>query len=426
MDRKRIGDGIGLAVLAGSMLLASGAAAQQRTGVVLDFSGRGGGAARGAVVSALADHLELVAQDDFRARARQLGADLDSPAGMAQVAREMDVDVVVVGEVRGRRRRARVTIRMLDSAGNEVARRESGSPAGRRGRRGVGAAAVEALEEALSAIGPREREAAPDPEEDDVLGGGLDDGTLDEDLDEEPGEPAAVPYVEAMLGFGIRTRDAEITLDDGGTRGYQTDPFFPELSIRLVLRPFAGDDGAMRGLFAHLEGFHSVGLGSQDETTGEEFSTSALRVFGQVGYLHSLGTIEVGGGLGFGYDAFLLDENATMSSTKYTYLRPGLVGRFPLSGEVAQLQLDAGLRVGLGAGELTPMFAESASAFGWDLGAAFFGNLESGFAYALRLGYVSYGLSFEGDSSDPMVTPPAVDGSDSYVFVTVNAGYQLR
>ena len=409
------------------------ATAQQRRGVVLEFSGRGGGVARNAVVSAASEELELVPQDEFTSRASSLGADLDDPAGVAQVAQEMDVDLVIVGEVRGRRRRARTTIRIMDRDGNEVASEETASPPGRRGRQRLERAAARALEQAIAAV--PERAPEPEPVESAAGGGDLfgpgddeippgDDEGFEDEEDDEPGERLAVPLLEAMIGFGVRTRSATVTLDTGGERGYSAG-LFPEISVRLMLRPFASSDGALRGVFLHAEAFHSIGLSSQDRETGEEIGSSALRIFAQLGYLISAGSMEIGGALGVGYDAFLLDENTTMSSSKYTYLRPGAVLRVPLSDELVGLQIDAGLRVGLSTGGLTPMFAASASHFGYDAGAALYGNLESGLAYALRLGYVGYSLSFEGDALMP-TTNQGVDGSDGYFFITLNGGYQFR
>jgi hypothetical protein len=420
---------LALAVVSALSAVSVEALAQQRRGVVLEFSGRGGGVARNAVVSAASEHLELVPQEEFTARAESLGADLGDPAGVARVAQEMDVDLVIVGQVRGRRRRARTAIVIMDRDGNEVASENAASPPGRRGRQRLERAANRALEQALAAVPEREPEPIEAPPQDDLFGPGDDeipgDGGFEEGEEpDEPGERLAVPVLEAMIGLGVRTRSATISLDTGGERGYSAG-LFPEISLRLMLRPFASDDGALRGLFVHAEAFHSIGLSSQDRETMEEIGSSALRLLVQLGYLVAAGQMEIGAGLGVGYDAFLLDENATMSSSKYTYLRPGAVLRVPLSDEIVQLQIDAGLRVGLSTGGLTPMFAATASHFGYDVGAALYGNLESGVAYAVRLGYVGYSLSFEGDALMPM-TNQGVEGSDGYFYVTLNGGYQFR
>ena len=426
-------------VVIGALLLAGSAAAQERKGVVLVFSGVGGGIARNAVVSAVSDQVELVPQDEVTARADQLGVDLGDTDGIAQVAQAMGLDVVVTGQVTGRRRRARTAIVILDRNGEQVATARAGSPAGRAGRRRVERAASRAMREALRAIPESAPPVEEPPPDDDFLGGGggagmgggggLDDGFDEEEEEDEPGERLAVPLLEAMIGLGFRTRSATINLDPaavtaGGARGYSAG-LFPEVSVRLVLRPFAADEGALRGVFAHVEAFHSLFLSSRDEETMEEIGSSALRVFGQLGYLAGVGTMQIGGGIGFGYDAFNLDENTTMSSAQYTYLRPGLVLRVPLSDELLQLQVDAGLRVALSTGGLSPMFAASASHFGYDAAVSGFGNLADGVAYALRLGYVGYSLSFEGNAENPTVNQ-ALEGSDGYFYLTGNVGYQFR
>lgn len=423
-------------VAAAALLVTSEAAAQHK-GVILDFDGRGGNIARRAVVRAVSDHLELERSSNFESRASDLGADLSSPPGVAQVAQDLGVDLVIRGEVSGRGRRARTIIRVLDSGGNEVARREAGSPAGRRGRRRVGAAAVEAVQQAIEELDRRAADQAEETGGDDGmggagggdlgLGGGLDEELGDEEEElEEPGEPADVPYLRLMLGVGIRSRSAQINLATGGTRGYDAT-LYPEIGVWAEARPFAGDDGALHGLFAQAHFLYAVGLSSQEEVGPDMFNdigSSALRFLLQIGYLVGVGDGELGGGLGVGYDAFVLDSNGTMASTKYTHLRPGLTFRYPLVEDLLGLQLDAGLRIGLGAGDIAPFFGESASAFGFDFGGAVAGSLDNGLSYALRIGYVGYSLSFEGDAADMANT--ANDGYDGYFNVTLNVGYDFR
>lgn len=421
--------------VAASALLIANEAAAQRTAVILDFDGRGSRIARRAVVRALSDEVELARSSDFESRASDLGADPSSPTGIAQVANDMGVDLVVRGEVSGRGRRAETVIRVLDSDGNEVARRQSGSPASRRGQRRIGAAAVEAVQQAMAVLDRRDAEAVPDQPDDmggmggdPGMGGGLDQELLDEEEEEEdePSEPAAVPYLQLMLGLGGRGRSAEITLATGGTRGYDA-PFYFEVGLWAEARPFAGDDGALQGIFVQGDFFHSIGLSSEEETAPDmfqEIDSSALRFSFQAGYLVAVGDGELGGGLGYGQDAFSLAENDTMSSTAYSYLRPGVTFRYPLMEQTLGFQADLGLRIVLGTGELAPMFAESASAFGFDFGLALGGSLDNGLAYALRGGYTSYGLSFEGDAEDMLNT--AEDGGDGYWNLTANVGYEFR
>jgi len=421
--------------VAASALLIANEAAAQRTAVILDFDGRGSGLARRAVVRALSDEVELARSADFESRASDLGADLSSPTGVAQVAGDMGVDLVVRGEVTGRGRRAQTVIRVLDAGGNEVARRQSGSPAGRRGQRRIGAAAVEAVQQAMEELDRRDAEAAANEPADmgggmggDLgLGGGLDDELLEEEEeDDEPSEPAAVPYLQLMLGLGGRGRSAEVTLATGGTRGYDAG-FYLEIGLWAEARPFAGDDGALKGIFVQGDFFHSIGLSSEEEIGPDmfqEIDSSALRFSFQAGYLIGVGDGELGGGLGYGYDAFSLAENDTMSSTTYSYLRPGVTFRYPLMEQTLGIQADVGLRIVLGTGDLAPFFAESASAFGWDIGLALPGSLDNGLAYALRGGYTSYGLSFEGEAD--VMANTAEDGSDGYWHVTANVGYEFR
>lgn len=408
-----------------SLCWAQAASAQQRTGVVLDFGGRAGSQGRRAVVGALTGDVRLLPQSSVRSRADGLGADLDTPGGRAQVAEAMDLDLIVGGQVTGRGRRARTTIIIYDATGEEVARQEAGSPAG-PGRRRVGQAAREALQQALGTIDEREASDRQHEISAEERGGGYDDEGYEdeEEEEEEPGERAPVPILEAMVGFGGRSRNATIDLEAGGAREYSIPSFlFSELSARVLLHPLAKSGGIVSGLFGLVTFFHSIGLGSED-AMGNAIGTSALRFSADVGLFAPLGGVSFGGSLGLGYDAFLLDANDTMSSAQYTYLRPGLVFAVPFMDDTLGLQLDAGLRIGLGAGDLAPMFGTSASAFGFDLMASLGGALEMGFAYALRVGYVSYSLSFDGMGA--MAANTATGGSDGYLVVTLNAGWQLR
>jgi len=71
-------------------------ASAQHSGVVLDFSGRGAGAARRAVVGAIDGTIQLERKATVESTARRLGADLSTPDGMARVASELRVGVAAV------------------------------------------------------------------------------------------------------------------------------------------------------------------------------------------------------------------------------------------------------------------------------------------------------------------------------------------
>src|SRR5688572_2906010 len=133
--------------------------------------------------------------------------------------------------------------------------------------------------------------------------------------------------------------------------------------------------------------------------TNEDIGTSAFRFELGLSYLAALGPVDVGGGIGFGIDSFSLEDNTIMPAASYTYLRPGLIGRLPLLADgLLAAQIDVGLRLALGVGDIGTTYSTSGSAFGFDVGAGLLGALDMGLTYGLRFTYLSYGLSFEGDA----------------------------
>jgi hypothetical protein len=201
----------------------------------------------------------------------------------------------------------------------------------------------------------------------------------------------------------------------------------------VTVHPLTRGGGPLAGLFAQLTGALALGLSSVDERDpmnpddDVEIGTSVLRWLLAAGYLHRLDSgLALGGSLGFGVDSFSLDTNDIMASSSYSHLRLGVLGRLPVMEEDAYdlaVQLDAGLRFVLGTGDLAPFFAESAGATGLDIMASIGGALDMGLAYALRLGFLHYFLSFEGDALSPANT--ANDGTDSAFILVVSAGWRL-
>lgn len=412
------------------------AAQAQHTGVVLDFEGRGAAAARRVVVRSAQAQIELIPRRTVERSARDLGVDLSTQEGRSAIAAELRVSIFITGVVSGRGSRQRAIILVLDAEGEEVGRKESRFPRGGRGARLLGRAADELLGETIVELDRR----AEEQRQQELVEDRQEIATIDEELlqgddedDDEPSEPTDFPLVEGLLGFGGRTRAADINLANGATRVYDAG-FFPELSLRVTAHPLASDGGALAGIFFQLDGALALGLSSVDERDPAnpdddiEFGTSVLRWMLVAGYLHQLGNgMMLGGGLGFGVDSFSLDANDIMSSTSYTNLRLGAIGRIPIMDEETYdlfFQLDAGVRLVFGTGDLAPFFAESASATGLDVMGSLGGALDMGLAYALRFGLTSWLLSFEGDAL--MAANTANDGSDTAFVFQLQAGWQLR
>jgi hypothetical protein len=398
----------------------------QHTAVVLDFEGRNAAAARRIVVDALGGQVEVIELRRAEEAARSQGVDLDSPGGLSQVAASEGVSMWIRGSVTGRRRRARTTVIILNSDGEEIARGDAGEPRGARGRNEITEATTTALATAIQALdaAAAEARAAEAAANRDELSNIDEELVEDEDEDEdEASEPGVFPLLEAMAGFGGRVRSTSINLMTAG-RTATYDATFPEIVLHVASHPLARSGNALAGLFASFDIAFAIALSSQDEM-GQEIPTSAIRLEGGVGYIAGpFGIFSIGPFVGIGYDSFSLDPNNVMASADYTYLRPALIADLAIADELLHLRADLGLRFAFGTGELAPFFGTSASAWAFDIGAALHGNLDMGLTYMGRLEIKRYGLSFEGTGTPAANT--ALDGGDLGVTFTAYVGYRLR
>jgi hypothetical protein len=397
---------------------------------VIPFNGRGTAPrlAQRQVHNALDGQVNLVPLDDVATAVERVG---DEPR---QVAEELNADMIISGNVRGRGRRARTTIIVYDNRGRVIARQTA------RGRGQTGSAAQEALGIALGVLeerGAPEPEPEPEqgPEPDPLDGMGGDDEVPEDigDLDDE-GPPGEGPLVVITGGVTIRSRDAEVCLAPGGCadstseRRFYDSGFYPEISLRIEAMPLVRGTGVGKGLLLRGEFAFASWIQSQEEGAMGmvmPLDTSSMRLSLDGGLLFDVGeTVKVGGLIGFGLDSFSVQTNNVMPGRSYTYIRLAPMLRAQLSGPTLHLDVEAGLRIGVGTGDLKDDWAASASAFGLEIGAGLGGRLESGLSYGFRAGWVRYGLSFEGMGS-PMSTVQAVDGADSGFFFTLHGGWSF-
>lgn len=424
------------------------AAAQDYSGAVLRVRGRGASAARTAIIQAAEQRLVLASRQDVEAAASELGVDLGTPEGRQAVAQHLGLHVLIDGRVSGRGRRARTTIRVYGTDGNEVASESAGRPTGRAGRNRIRRATDTALDVALAAVAAemeaaaqrrREEEAAErarmqaeiaqdqaelhgDEEEDDASGGG------------------GLPLVRILAGWQGRKRSAEINLASGGASTYDSG-FYTELGLRLESFPLGNSASAIRGLYLDVDFRISLGLSSQEvdgtgAPVGNELTTTTWRLLANAGYQYPIGggcegegedevcappTALVGALVGYGLDSFSIDDNTTMSSANYSFLRLGLTASVTLAGEMLAVRGDFGYRLTFGAGDLATEFGEDASVSGLDFGLGLGGKHTSGLSYLVRFGYSRYGLDFSGNAT----REPAVDGSDSAIEIFAGLGYSL-
>ncbi|MCA9611433.1 MAG: hypothetical protein KC586_01620 [Myxococcales bacterium] len=412
------------------------AEAQTRRGTVLDFSGWRGSAARNAVVRGLRNRLDLVSSREVAGT----GADLSTPAGIANAARSLALTVFVQGEVQGRGSRARTVIHVFDANGNEVAMREGPAPLGgaRLGR--VSRAAGEALDQALVSIERREaeeREAERLREEEEARAAAAAAAaeaasmeSEEEEEDEVDGENR-LPILVALVGLDLRTRNAGVNLEGGGGRDYEAG-LFPSLTLQLQSFPLRGMGGAAAGLYAQFDFGISLGLTSQEldlaGNPGPELSTTSMQLGIHVGYLYPLedDVARIGALVGFGIDSFSIDDNGTMPSSKYTFLRAGLAADARLYDNLLRVRADFGYRITFGVGDLEPTFGESASAGGFDFGLGMHGQLDFGLTYGLRFGFTKFSTDFSGVASgDHPATATATSLSDRSIQIGLQLGYAL-
>lgn len=415
-------------------------AAQQNTGVVLSFSGWRGGQARNQVVRALEGRAGLVGRSDAEAAASSAGVSLDEPSGMAAVAQQLGLKFIVAGRVRGRGGRARTEIHIFDANGNEIATEEGPRPQGGARMRQIRNAAQSAYDQASQTIAAADAAAAEaaaqeQQQQQEAMSFGLDGeeppGNEEDDVDSTE---SPLPLLAAYIGLDIRKRKANLNLPVPPNRQYRAG-FYPELTLTVQSFPLRGmDNEALRGIYAQLDFAVSLGLSSQElDATGNpgpELDTTAWRLGVHVGYLYSMmeDLIRIGGMLGFGTDVFNIDENGTITSSAYPFMRIGAAIDAKIYEDYLRGRIDFGLRIVFNSGDFVPAFGEDSSQLGYDLGIALTGALEMGVTYGVRFGYSKYSVSFSGLGAPTTEVPAGAtseDLTDVGISLGLMAGYML-
>jgi hypothetical protein len=364
--------------------------AEQRA-VVLRFEGWRAEQARDAVVEALAPEIQLVTEEQAVGTARELGVDVSTPDGMAQVVQHLGITIVVAGSVEGRLRRAQTTVMMLDPTGNELTRRTGPGPNRRQDRDQIGAIAVEALQEARAVL-QRQNQPPPPPPPEVVEPEPIERPPVAE----RPATSGWRPRQLVVLG-GLRVRTVGTYVDDGGSNVsfFEADAY-PEIDLELAYRPWFDASNEVRGVFFGLQGGFSVGM-SYLAASGDTRTMTSLRFRFDVGYGHAVGdVVELAGTLGLGIEGVQLDNPDGFPSTLYTFLRPGLLARIQAAGELLAVEAGLGGRIGLDGGPLAGAYGPGLFFGGVDLVFGLTGRVEPGFTWAARVGYIHQALSFSG------------------------------
>lgn len=416
--------------------LAVAAPVVAQSAAVLDFKGPRRGAVRRQVVDAFeARDFTVTSRKVTRRAERRRSTDLRTREGRAALAERLEVNVLVRGWIRGRRLRLTV----YNEKGADVARGVTRLRRGARGKRDV----KRMVDKVVATL--HEVPSADDP----------DDGDDSEDLKEEDSDravdragaraaPAKQPAVTAqeaaaekgeqdhgtvdtlrrrvatlLVGGGVRSRGARLNLIDNSRRSFSPDPF-AQLALWAMFRP-APQGTPLGGLYGDLVGAFGF-VGSSQDSLGEDVDATAFHLRGTVGYVFELlSGFELGGGVGLGYDAFSLSDNAVITSSNYGYFRPELVARVRLGTPAAVLRFFVGGRFIFSLADYSPRFATSVNSVGGDAGLALTGTLDAGFSYALDIRVVRYALGFEG--AGDVVSETAIDGYDQSLMVNALVGW---
>jgi hypothetical protein len=386
--------------------------------VVLRFEGWRASRARRTVVRELASYVELVDEERAVEASRELGVDVSTPEGMAQVVEHLGISLVIAGNVEGRGRRATTTIYVTDAQGEELAQATGPSPRRRRDRQEIGQAAVEAVQQAQVVLEERRRAAMappPEPEPQPVV------------VEPEPEpEPEPVGWRQPMIVglVGLRLRTAGTYVDDANEplrEHYFESDMYPEIDLYAVLRPWNESDDLLRGLLFGLQGSFSAGL-EYVAANGEQRGMQSLRLRADVGYGYVLEEVlEVVGTLGLGIDGMLLSDSDGFPSALFTYLRPGVMGRYRAVPDFVIVEAGLGGRIGLDAGELGGAYG-SLFFGGVDLFLGLTGTVEPGFTWAARVGYAYQGLAI--DAAEGGTFGNGEGGSDETFDLRFLVGWQ--
>lgn len=404
----------GLVLIAGLGWGVGSAQAQEISIAVAPFRGRRAAPVTRVVAEALGERGTVVGTAETRRVARQAqvrGLDASAVPHLAEV---LGADLVVLGEVRGPRRRTRVTVAIFTPDGTELGR---GEVAYRPARRtalteevhrlfDLGQIAVEALR-----APPPPPEPMPEPEPEPEAESVPDDG---------------LAFLDITVGFVIRSRSAAVNIIGSGQRLYDAAPY-AELTLAAELRPLAGQAHLGRGVFARGRFAHSVGLGSRvDDPMMAAVKTNFLRFEVAAGWLGPVTPeVEVGVALGGGLDGYFLAPNPALPTTEIGYVRPAARARIRLAEETLVLDAHLGYRGVVGLGALGRAFGEGAETHGVDVGLGLTGHLlrlaELGLRWRVLLEYVGYFTSFSGRAADAAAT----SGSEESLRLTIDVGWSF-
>jgi hypothetical protein len=398
------------------------------------------------VIRALRDEATFETRVAANEVLKSSGVKISSLAGRAAVAKELSLDYVVWGRMRGRGSSTRADIRIAGSKGKEIAAQEAGPPGQTKGNARIQQAMRALLTKALEVAPPGRRApkavpvvAATAAEPKSPTPATSDSKPLATTLEVEAIQIKTQttkarygPILNILGGAGGRTRTITINVEDsaGGTatRKYESGAYL-DIVFRLELRPLARHlTKGLRGLAVEADGDFAIGLQTETQGSTAKLDTKAWRVLGQIGYFYGLGKHEVGGLLGIGFDRLAIEDNGTLPSIQYLFLRLGPAYRYFFIERTLYLRVDGGFRFPFSYGDLSDAFGD-AKGFGFDAGLMIGGELNVGFSYALRVSFDYFKPQFSGFPGGMLPSLPAaaqgLDGTDLAISFHAMLGWSF-
>lgn len=384
--------------LSSSWFAASAVRADESRVGVLPFTGPGAGKVRAAVIATLRQHdASVVDEDDLRAAADQLGADLSEPSQRSDVSRMRRVDAWIDGQVERERGQQVVTLTITNGADGEtldttsLGARNVKVLASLMRKNGWGliepslqraqavAAEPEPVEEEPVARPEPEPKQKPEPDEDEDEDGNDDEAEGDEDDGERPSP------LRLELGIAGFTRVLEYRENIDRLPRYEV-ALPPALRALVVWYPAAHfSSGVPAHLGLRLSGQYAFGISSKVEGgDGPDFSTSSQLLELGLRARVPLDSFELGASFSYGLHGYAVESakqdgvevEPGVPSIGYSYLHVGAEVRMQL--EDLALGFGGAVLPLLGVGDLEDWFPrasglgiEGSAEVGYALGSSF-------------------------------------------------------
>ena len=245
------------------------------------------------------------------------------------------------------------------------------------------------------------------------------------ELDERYEDPDVRPPPTVDLHVGARIQGRLARFETGDGNAHRNDVAYPALTALLRARPLSSETGLERGFEVRGSFNYAVGLRSRNTLTDEPVETEFWSFYFDGAMMFEVDpAVQLGLGLGFGFDAFNFGEQALVivPSAEYAYLRPHIRGRFQIADELAVFELELAYRGVLSRGALSEHFGNEGETQGFDVGARLGGSLDMGLSYGIEAGFTGYFHFFQGDA----ITAPGQTGTDFSLWLGVQVGYAFR